>query len=353
MIPLSAEKIAPEPVEFKLDGPAKRVLTETREAFAAQLDGWQNYLPEPLREVLYNQTANGWEPTGLANLLIAVLIFAGALAVRWVVIRLINRVVDRALHARERDRQTSRWQLDTGAVSVHNERRRQRARAIGAILRSAASFVVIGTAVLMGLDRLGLNIGPVLASASVLGFAIGFGAQNLIKDFLAGVFMILEDQFGVGDTIELDKVTGEVEDVGLRTTRLRDGNGAIWYVRNGEITRVSNRSQGHGLATVEAQAHYLEDVDRLLKVVEAAAHEAVRGPGMTSKVLGDPVVKGVRTWNKDALTVQVEVKTVALADEEVATALRGQLKRAFDREGVRGPSQEAATVVTGEGPLGQ
>ena len=130
------------------------------------------------------------------------------------------------------------------ATTVFRERRRQRAEAIGSVLRSFATAVVFSIAVLLILGELGVNLGPLLASAGIAGVALGFGAQNLVKDFIAGLFMLLEDQYGVGDVVDLGEASGTVEAVGLRITTIRDGRGVVWYIRNGEIVRVGNKSQG-------------------------------------------------------------------------------------------------------------
>lgn len=131
------------------------------------------------------------------------------------------------------------------AISVGlSERRRLRAETLGSILESIASATVLTVAFVMVLGELGLNLAPIIASAGIVGVALGFGAQNLVKDFLSGVFNILEDQFGVGDEIDTGFAIGTVEAVGLRTTRLRDATGVVWHVRNGEILRIGNRSQG-------------------------------------------------------------------------------------------------------------
>ncbi len=133
---------------------------------------------------------------------------------------------------------------DAGMVS---ERRRQRAETVGSLLRSVTSLVIGVLAVMLVLGEIGFNLGPFIAGAGIVGIALGFGAQNLVKDFLSGIFMILEDQYGVGDVVDLGAASGTVEAVGLRVTRLRDGNGTLWYVRNGEILRVGNKSQGFAL----------------------------------------------------------------------------------------------------------
>src|SRR3712207_5232276 len=116
--------------------------------------------------------------------------------------------------------------------------------AISSVLRSFSSFVVLGIGVVLVLGELGVNLAPIIASAGVLGVALGFGAQNLVKDFIAGIGIILEDQYGVGDVVDLGEAIGTVEAVGLRITRLRDAHGVVWYVRNGEVLRVGNKSQG-------------------------------------------------------------------------------------------------------------
>ena len=121
------------------------------------------------------------------------------------------------------------------------------------MLRCVASFLILGTAALMVLGALKINLAPLLASAGVAGVALGFGARNLVTDFLSGVFMILEDQYGVGDTIDAGVASGEVIEVGLRVTKLRGDNGEIWYVRNGEVKRIGNLSQGWATAGVDVQ----------------------------------------------------------------------------------------------------
>jgi small conductance mechanosensitive channel len=124
------------------------------------------------------------------------------------------------------------------------DRRRERAQTMGSVLKSITSAVIMGIAAIMILAELGVPVAPILTGAGIVGVALGFGAQNFVKDFLAGIFMILEDQLGVGDVIDTGQATGTVEAVGLRVTRLRDVNGTIWYVRNGEILRIGNESQG-------------------------------------------------------------------------------------------------------------
>ena len=130
-------------------------------------------------------------------------------------------------------------------------RRAQRAQTIASVLKSTTSIVLLIWVALGILNVLGVNIAPFIASAGVVGLAIGFGAQNLVRDFVTGVFMLLEDQYGVGDTVDLGDAVGEVESVGLRVTTVRDIDGTLWYVRNGEIARVGNMSQDYAVARIE------------------------------------------------------------------------------------------------------
>lgn len=133
--------------------------------------------------------------------------------------------------------------LQSGALL--SERRKQRSETMASVLRSVTTGVIASVALLTVLDVIGLPIAPLLASAGIVGVAVGFGAQTLVKDFLSGIFLILEDQFGVGDLIDTGMGTvGTVEAVGLRVTRLRDDKGVVWYLRNGEILKVGNHSQG-------------------------------------------------------------------------------------------------------------
>ena len=186
--------------------------------------------------------------------------------------RVIGRVTTRAKEnaARRADR--------TG--SVFNERRNPRASALGSVLSNAATIVIFGIATVIILGDMGVNLAPILAGAGVLGIAIGFGAQNLVQDFLAGIFMLLEDQFGVGDVIAIGDITGTVEAVSFRITRLRDVNGVAWYVRNGTISQAGNESQGWARAVVDFPVSYDRDIPRVRQLMMAGGRRHVAGAGL-------------------------------------------------------------------------
>jgi moderate conductance mechanosensitive channel len=168
----------------------------------------------------------------------------GFFVLRWLLHRVINRMARRTAGGTvpgvlARSRRATKFVED----NLLSERRQQRAETMASLLRSVATTVLSTVLVVMVLAQLGFDILPIVASASIIGVALGFGAQTLVKDFLSGIFMILEDQYGVGDFIDMDKASGTVEAVGLRVTRLRGDDGTIWYVRNGEVMRVGNLSQ--------------------------------------------------------------------------------------------------------------
>jgi moderate conductance mechanosensitive channel len=271
---------------------------------------------------------DNWE-TWLASGLRIVLIVLIALTLRIVVRRMITRLVARM--ARGASSMPGRA-LD--GLLVNAERRRQRSEAIGSVLRSVASFLILGTGALTILSVLKINLAPLLASAGVAGVAIGFGARNLVTDFLSGVFMILEDQYGVGDVIDAGVATGTVIEVGLRVTKLRGDDGEIWYVRNGEVKRIGNMSQGWATAVVDVQVAYHEDLGRVRSVITRAAEEMAKEDAWT-EALWEPVdVLGLDSVTGETMVVRVQAKTMPGRSAGVARELRWRVKRAFDEEGI-------------------
>jgi small-conductance mechanosensitive channel len=211
----------------------------------------------------------------------------------------------------------------TGLLSA---RRQQRAATIGSVLRSIASFVVFVVAFVLVLGELGLDLGPIIASAGVAGIAVGFGAQNLVKDFLAGMFMILEDQYGVGDLIDAGQASGTVEAVGLRTTRLRDGEGTVWYVRNGEVLRIGNRSQGHSLVVLDIPVAYTADTDRAGALMLETAQELAREDEWQADFLQKPELLGIQDLTPDSVVLRLTAKTAMGKDSAIASELRARLR---------------------------
>lgn len=221
-------------------------------------------------------------------------------------------------------------------ASIATSRRAQRTRTTGSLLKSVVSAIIGAIVVIMALAELGFAVAPLIASAGVVGVALGFGAQNLVKDFLTGVFMIFEDQLGVGDVVDVGTVSGTVEAVGLRITRLRDTDGTVWYVRNGEILRVGNKSQNWARAVIDVALPYATDVHELIEVLRATGHELWEDDELRGVLVEEPEVWGVQELTHDLLTVRMTVKTSPLEQWRVARVLRERIKVRLDAAGIGG-----------------
>lgn len=227
---------------------------------------------------------------------------------------------------------------------IIDERRQQRVRALGSVLRSAASVTIFSIAGLTILGDLGVNLAPLLASAGVVGIAIGFGAQNLVRDYLSGIFMLVEDQFGVGDVITVGDATGTVETVTLRITRLRSVNGIVWHVRNGAIEKVGNESQGWARAVLDFPVPYTADLVTIRALLADAVESMWNEPVWRSVMIEKPEVWGAQRVDMAApptVTVRVVVKTAPLRQWEVEREMRARVKAALDAAGIRPPSAVA------------
>ncbi|MET7364738.1 mechanosensitive ion channel domain-containing protein [Streptomyces sp. NPDC005566] len=267
-----------------------------------------------------------WVNTGLRIVLIAAI----ALVLRYVIRRALTNLIDRMNRSAQAVEGTA-----LGGLLVNAERRRQRSEAIGSVLRSVTSFLILGTAALMILGAFQINLAPLLASAGVAGVALGFGARNLVTDFLSGVFMILEDQYGVGDQIDAGVASGEVIEVGLRVTKLRGDNGEIWYVRNGEVKRIGNLSQGWSTAGVDVTVRPTEDLDRVRTAITEAAEVMAKEDPWSERLWGPVEILGLDAVLLDSMTVRVTAKTMPGKALGVERELRWRIKQALDSAGIR------------------
>jgi moderate conductance mechanosensitive channel len=260
-----------------------------------------------------------------------------AFTLRWLVRRGIDKGVGTltAANAAKRRARAKASHDDDEAARLLAERTVSRARTVGALLKSVTTFVILGIAAIIVLSQVGLDVAPLIASAGVVGIAVGFGAQSLIKDFLTGVFMIFEDQYGVGDVVDTGQAAGVVEDVGLRVTQLRDDNGVIWYVPNGSITRVGNKSQGWAVADVEMPVGLDQDLDRVEAVLTQAAAGLAGEAPWSADVLDEPPAVTIESITTDAVLVRVRLHTQPLRQAGVARELRVRAKRALEEAGLR------------------
>lgn len=267
-------------------------------------------------------------------------ILAIALAAQLILVRIIRRLVRKTSDRAKRERlEQSRKATRTAELSemLMSQRTEQRANAIGSLLTSVVTITIWAIALLTILPLLGIDIAPLLASAGVIGVALGFGAQTLVKDYLSGIFMIVEDQFGVGDVIDVGNVVGTVEEVALRYTRLRDMSGVVWYVRNGEILRVGNRSQGWTLAIVDIPVAYDENIDRVRELVDLVGVDMDEDPTYDDMLLSPPKFAGVESVSGEAVVVRIIAKAVPEKQVPLSRAIRERVKTAFDRAGVTVP----------------
>jgi small-conductance mechanosensitive channel len=219
-------------------------------------------------------------------------------------------------------------------VALVDERRKQRVRALGAILRSAASVTIFSIAGFAVLGDLGINLAPLLASAGVVGVAIGFGAQNLVRDYLSGVFMLVEDQYGVGDVITVGDATGTVENVTLRITRVRDVNGIVWHIRNGAIETVGNESQGWARAVIDFPVPFDSDLVTIRNVLQATGDVMWNEPTWRAVMLEAPEVWGAQEITSDEVVMRMVAKTAPLRQWEVEREMRARVKAALYAAGI-------------------
>ncbi|UVE96912.1 mechanosensitive ion channel family protein [Dietzia sp. B32] len=224
------------------------------------------------------------------------------------------------------------------------ERRAQRMATIGSVLKSIVSFAVLVWVVLQTLAILGVNVAPFIASAGIVGVALGFGAQALVRDFLSGLFMLFEDQYGVGDWVDLGEAEGTVEHVGLRVTSLRDLHGTLWYCRNGDIQRVGNYSQDFGVAFLEIPVSYTADVDRACTVAIETAKQAAREEPIASNLISGPELQGVNALDADFWSLRMTAVTQANAQWATERELRRRIRNAFDEAGIDAPYPEGLPV---------
>lgn len=274
-----------------------------------------------------------------------VLILLMAALLRWLLHKIIQRTVEQIATGRPIN---PSWFGDRASAVLQSspttyQRRAQRARTIGTMLRSIATGVISVVAILMILAEVGLNIAPLLASAGIVGVAIGFGAQSLVKDFLSGMFMLVEDQYGVGDLVNLGEAIGTVESVGLRVTQVRDVQGTLWYVPNGSITQVGNMSQGWSRAVVDVTVAYGTNLEKATTIMLEQGTALRDDPAWDTKVVDAPEVWGVESMSSTGVVLRIVQKTVPTQNVAVGRELRQRINDAFAADGVAFPFGPAAT----------
>ncbi len=296
-------------------------------------------------EFVYSNTGENETLAGLAEwfvaqplkilLVVAIAMIATRLSRRWV-----RRVVQRVM----RPHMSPTQRLERIGISVPSvlepeasARREARASSISTMLTSTMIVLIWTIALLTILGIAGIDLRPLIAGAGIAGVALGFGAQSLVKDCIAGLFMLLEDQYGIGDVVDLGEATGVVEDITLRTTVLRGIDGTVWHVPNGVVQRVGNKSQLWSVAVVDVDVAYDSDLARARELLHRAAQEVCERPEFEARVHEPPMVLGVEALAADGITLRLTVRVDPGSQWELQRAIREHVKQTFDDEGVEIP----------------
>lgn len=305
-----------------------------------------------------------WEQTSqlaseaLWNIIRVATVILVCTLVAWILRVIIRRIVDRIVHgAKTRARVADTQALERSPVA--QVRLVQRTRTLGSILQNVVNIIVVIVALVLTIAILAPNVlGSLTLLTAAIGAGLGFGAQNIVKDVLNGMFLVAEDQIGIGDVVDLGLASGVVEYVSVRITHVRDANGTLWYVRNGEITRIGNMSMGWSRVIIDLSVPFEADLDAVEKVLLETAAELSQEPKWQSRVIEQPEVWGLESITGDTLVIRVVMKTRANAREDVGRELRVRIARRMRDMGIDAPlvasvtltGQEAARRVRGANP---
>ncbi|MDN3494477.1 mechanosensitive ion channel [Planococcus sp. APC 4015] len=284
--------------------------------------------------------AAGW------NLLTVAGIAIGAFVIGWILKLVIRRVVRRIVNgAKNKAEVTDTMALERSPLA--NVRLVQRTRTLGSILQNIVNVTIVLVAMLLIVNILAPNaLASLTLLTAAIGAGLGFGAQNIVKDVLNGIFIVAEDQVGIGDVVDVGLATGIVEYVSVRITHIRDVNGTLWYVRNGEILRIGNMSQGWSRVIIDLAVPVDADIGEVETVMLEAAKSLAKDPKWRSRILESPEVWGLESISGDALVIRLVMKTRANAKDDVARELRMRLKHAIDELGITLP-QLSSIMLTG------
>ncbi len=272
--------------------------------------------------------------------LIAVVVLLATI-LRIFLTQLIKRVT-RSLLARDPNKDTEDLGVRARRVlarasGTNTERHQQRVQTTGSLLRNVVDVVIVAVSIITILAIVGVPMGPFLASAGVGGIAIGFGAQSLVKDYLSGIFMLVEDQFGVGDMVEIGAVTGTVLEVSLRVTKIRSTDGRVVYVRNGEILTVGNISQGFSTAFVQVPVAIDEDAERVMEVLKKGIGAMADEDEWNQLLLENPAVLGVDSLAEGTMTFNIMIKSGPNQQWGPMREVRRRARTALAEAGIRRP----------------
>ncbi|MDR2896507.1 MAG: mechanosensitive ion channel family protein [Propionibacteriaceae bacterium] len=267
-------------------------------------------------------------------------ILAAAVLAHLVVVTIIKRVTKRMRRLEQAPESGIAKKAASALTQVSGSRPGRtvvHVTALAHLARSIWTITLVVVVILMLMSTLGIPLTPILASAGIGGVVLAFGAQSLIKDYLSGIAMIIEDQYGVGDQINVGEITGTVEDITLRITKLRDAGGMIWYIRNGEILRVGNVSQGYSTGLIDVPVAYDADVAQVTAVLNQVLAEVSANPDLSDKLLEEPTLLGVESITATTLTMRIRIKTPPNQQYDLVRSIREAAIAALNAAGIPGP----------------
>ncbi|GAA1990473.1 mechanosensitive ion channel family protein [Microbacterium pumilum] len=283
------------------------------------------------------------------NILTVAGIIIGAFVLSWILKLVIRRVVNRIVSGAKNKANV----VDTQALErspLAAVRLVQRTRTLGSIMQNIVNVVIVIIAIVMIISLLAPNaLGSLTLLSAAIGAGLGFGAQNIVKDVLNGIFIVAEDQVGIGDVVDLGLATGIVEYVSVRVTHVRDVNGTLWYVRNGEVLRIGNMSQGWSRCIIDLSVPVNADIDEVETTMLETAKDLAKDPKWRTRIIEQPEVWGLESVSGDALVIRLVMKTRANAKDDVARELRMRLKRAIDALDLAVPQLNSVTLTGLEG----
>lgn len=308
------------------------------------MNGWNEFWESVLKWFEQFGLRSIFEQLATAALIVVV-----ALLFRWLAGVLISRVVERIVSGVKRKHQAADTQ-SLAASPVAAVRLVQRTRTLGSVLNNIVNIVLLSVVVMLLIETFAPGIlGSFAMITAAVGAGLGFGAQNIVKDTLNGIFMVVEDQYGVGDIVDLGPATGVVESVSIRVTSVRDVNGTLWTVRNGEIVRVGNMSQGWSRVIIDLAIPYDSDIEAIEAAILAAAIDMADNSVWRSRILEKPEIWGLESISAEAVVTRVVMKTRTSAKDDVARELRMRIKKTLDEMDVRLPALNTIALEGFEG----
>jgi len=323
-------------VPFASEEPSPEVSVPSEEDVEEALNTLQDNLGD----------VNWWWNVVVPHLFRAAVIIIAAIVFRRILVKAINRLVKSKVH-KKRVGVDGKSSPSTTAV-IDAKRAMQRSETLGSLFKNVATIIIYTFASLMVLSVLGFPVGPLLAGAGILGVALAFGAQSLVADFLSGIFIIMEDQYGVGDVVDVGDAIGTVEEVTLRITKIRSVDGVLWFVRNGEIVRVGNKSQNWSRTVLDVSVAYQTDLAHAKEVLAKVGSDLYRDREHGHLLLDVPEVWGVEELAADGILIRLVVNTKPGEQWTASRLLLERIKYAFDEHGIEIPFPQRTVWVRGD-----